>query len=350
MRAAVYHGYRDVRVESIDDPGPPGAHEVRLKVLRTAICGTDASEYWNGPRLIPIDRAHPGNGHRGPVVLGHEMVGVIETIGGAVAELRPGQRVVPGAGMWCGTCDRCLAGRTNLCDRYYTLGFQADGGLAEYVNAPARMCKAVPDALSDEVAAVAQPLAVALHAIKRGDGLPGQIAILIGVGGIGLFALTALQTVGLREIVVVDVDDARLARAAASGAHIVNPTRAHPAELVEELTDGAGAHLVVEASGAEPSLDLACSLVQRGGRIVLIGLQSAPRSLNFADLVLREVDLVTTVAHVCDSDLPDALDLLARSELGQAAVEQVIPLEAVVSDGLIPLAERRVAGKIVVAP
>ena len=155
--------------ESIPEPGEPGAGEVLLRVLRASICGTDASEYAYGPRLVPLTIPHPGSGRVGPVVLGHEFIGRVVAVGEDVDGIRPGDRVVPGAGVSCGSCPWCTAGRTNLCAGYYTLGLQADGGLAEARALPARICLPVPDACGDDAAAMAQPLAVALHAVRRGS-------------------------------------------------------------------------------------------------------------------------------------------------------------------------------------
>jgi (R,R)-butanediol dehydrogenase/meso-butanediol dehydrogenase/diacetyl reductase len=272
-------------------------------------------------------------------------------VGSAVEGLSVGDRVVPGAGVWCGACDWCRVGRTNLCERYYTLGLQADGGLAEYLTAPAKMCRLVPDAISDDAAAITQPLAVALHAVARGEPQPGEVAVLIGAGGIGFFVLAALAHYSLGALVVVDVDEERLRGARAGGAtQVINGAHADPGAVVGELTGGHGAQLVFEASGAPVAPALATRLVRRGGRVVLIGLQAAERSLDLADLVLREVDVVTTVAHICDHDLPAALDLLVDPALSTAAIDRVIPLDALVSDGLVPLSEGRVKGKVVVAP
>src|ERR671935_2700418 len=129
MRAAVYHGPRDVRLESVPDRRDPGPHELLLQVTRASICGTDASEYSSGPHLIPRG-AH--------VILGHEFTGTVAAAGSDVQGIAAGTRVVAGAGMWCGEGPACRAGRTNLCRSYYTLGLQADGGLAEYVLAPSK--------------------------------------------------------------------------------------------------------------------------------------------------------------------------------------------------------------------
>src|SRR5689334_18455444 len=119
VKAAVFHGPRDVRIESVPDPGAPGPGEVVLEVIRAAICGTDAAEWDHGPVLC-----RPG------VVLGHEFVGRVVGAGRDVAGLRAGDRVVSGAGISCGSCAWCRAGRTNLCAEYRTLGLQVDGGLA----------------------------------------------------------------------------------------------------------------------------------------------------------------------------------------------------------------------------
>jgi (R,R)-butanediol dehydrogenase/meso-butanediol dehydrogenase/diacetyl reductase len=346
MRAAVYHGPRDVRIESVPEPGALGDHAVRLAVRRVALCGTDAGEYAHGPHMIPLTARHPGSGHVGPTILGHEILGEVTAVGSAVSAVAVGDRVVPGAGMWCGECAWCRAGRTNLCATYYTLGLNADGGLTEVLDVPERMCRTVAPQVSDDAAAMAQPLAVALHAVRRADVQPGERVVLIGVGGIGLFVLSALVARGA-DVTVLDIDEARLQTARDLGAGDALDARHAADELVERLV---GADAVLEASGAPGSPALAATLVRRGGRLMLIGLQSAPRELDLHDLVLREVDILTSVAHVCGSDLPEAIDLLADGRLAAAALDRVIALEALVEEGLEPLAAGAVAGKVLVDP
>jgi (R,R)-butanediol dehydrogenase/meso-butanediol dehydrogenase/diacetyl reductase len=349
MRAAVYHGTRDVRVESIAEPGPPAPHEVQLRVLRAGLCGTDAGEYKHGPIMVPLTWRHPASGHQGPLVLGHEFVGAVEAIGSAVDGLRVGDRVVPGAGMWCGECHWCRAGRTNLCARYYTLGLTAHGGLTERVNVPALMCRLVPSGCGDDAASMAQPLAVALHAVNRARVRSGDAVVLIGVGGVGFFTLAGLVARGAR-VVALDIDDERLADARRCGAAHAFDARADDVEeRVRAAFDGEPVAVVAEASGAPGSPSLAQRLVGAGGRMLLVGLQKSPRALDLYDLVLREVEVQTTVAHVCDTDIPEALELLAETELALAALDRIVPLEAVVSDGLEPLADGRVSGKVLVS-
>jgi threonine dehydrogenase-like Zn-dependent dehydrogenase len=265
--------------------------------------------------------------------------------------VRVGDRVVSGAGISCGHCRWCLAGRTNLCAEYRTLGLQVDGGLAELVTSPAAICRPVPEGCDDDAAAMAQPFAVALHALARvGLGEADAVAI-VGCGGIGAFIVAgAAHRAAHGRVVALDLDAGRLATAAALGAHeTVDATGRDLAELLLELTDGVGFDVVIEATGAPHAPGASIAGTRRGGRTLLVGLHGAPRELDLTRMILREVDVVTTVAHVCDSDLPQALDLLAAGDIARIVAGPRIGLDALVEEGLRPLAERRATGKIVVA-
>ena len=287
----------------------------------------------------------------GPVVLGHEFLGRIIAAGESAGDLGVGQRVVSGAGVWCGSCQWCLAGRTNLCARYFTLGLQVDGGLAEYVLAPALTCRVVPDGCEDNSAAMAQPLAVALHAVRRSRIEPGQTMAVIGIGGIGALIVGGAARRDLCRLVAIDVDERRLERAAALGAtDVVDARTEDPARAVIELCEGVGADVVIEASGAAQSPATALASVRRGGTVVLVGLPKEPTPLDVAGTTLREVNVVTSVAHVCDEDLPDAVEILSTSDLAEIALDRVIGLESLVEDGLAPLAAGEVVGKVLVDP
>jgi (R,R)-butanediol dehydrogenase / meso-butanediol dehydrogenase / diacetyl reductase len=341
MRAAVFYGPRDVRIENVPDPSTPAPDQVVLQVIRAAICGTDASEWDHGPVLC-----------RSGVVLGHEFVGRVVELGDGVTSIHAGDRVVSGAGISCGRCRWCLSRRTNLCAEYRTLGLQVDGGLAEYVTSPAAICRTVPDACDDDAAAMAQPLAVALHALSRVAQGPDDAVAIIGAGGIGSFIVAgASRRTAEGRVVVIDIDDGRLATASALGADATaNATGRDLAELLLELSDGVGFDVVIEASGAPHAPSAAIAGARRGGRVLLVGLHGAPRAIDLTPMILREVDVFTTVAHVCDSDIPAALELLAGSDVAAVTAGPRISLDALVEDGLRPLAERRATGKILVMP
>lgn len=341
MKAAVFHGPHDVRIENAVEPDSPDGGEVVLEVIRAAICGTDAAEWDHGPVLC-----RPG------VVLGHEFVGRVAVVGDGVTELQVGDRVVSGAGISCGRCKWCRLGRTNLCSQYRTLGLQVNGGLAEYVTSPASICHHVPDECDDDAAAMTQPLAVALHALSRVGLEYDDTVAVIGVGGIGSFLVAgAAHHASEGRVVAVDIDEARLETAAALGAHeVVNASDFDLGQLLLHLTDGVGFDVVIEASGAPHAPAAAIAGSRRGGRVLLVGLHRAPRELALTPMILREVDIHTTVAHVCDIDIPAALYLLATSELATITAGPRIALDDLVEEGLRPLAERRATGKILVSP
>jgi threonine dehydrogenase-like Zn-dependent dehydrogenase len=339
VKAAVFHGPRDVRIESVPDPEAPGTDEVLLEVVRAAICGTDSSEWDHGPVLC-----RPG------VVLGHEFVGRVVDAGSDVTGLRVGDRVVSGAGISCGHCRWCLEGRTNLCAEYRTLGLQVDGGLAEYVTSPATICRIVPEQCGDDAAAMTQPLAVALHALSRvTQGAEENVAV-IGVGGIGSFIVAgASHRAEQGRVVAVDIDEGRLSTAAALGAdEVVNASDRDLGDLLLEVTDGVGFDVVIEATGAPHAPAAALAGARRGGRVLLVGLHGAAREIELTPMIKREVDVYTTVAHICDADIPAALELLSTTDIASLTLGPRIPLDALVEDGLRPLAERRASGKIVV--
>lgn len=339
MRAAIYGGPRDVRIADVPEPVEPGDDEVVVRVALAAICGTDAAEWDHGPVLA-----------RPPVTLGHEFGGVVHRAGRA-AGFPIGRRVVSGAGVWCGRCEWCRRGRTNLCAEYWTLGLQADGGLAEFVRVPTRTLVAVPDELTDRAMAIAQPAAVALHAVRRSRVDAGESCAVIGVGGIGAFIVAAARSRGVDRLIAVDVDEARLATARALGAtHTVNVKDGDVAASIRSQADGIGPDVVIEASGSADAPGAALAAVKRGGRVLLVGLQGAPRELDLLRATVNEVELLTTLAHVCQEDLPDAVRLLADATITDLVVDRVIPLTALVEQGLEPLAGRSATGKILVDP
>jgi len=337
----VFHGPHDVRIENVAEPADPAEGEVVLEVLRAAICGTDASEWDHGPILC-----RPG------VVLGHEFVGRVAAVGADIPDLRVGDRVVSGACISCGRCAWCLAGRTNLCVEYRTLGLQVDGGLAEYVTSPASICRLVPEQVDDDAAAMTQPLAVALHALSRVALQRQESVAVVGVGGIGSFIVAgAAHRAPDGRVVAIDLDPQRLATASALGAHeAVDASGQDLAQLLLELTGGVGFDVVIEATGAPHAPAASLAGARRGGRVLLVGLHGAPCELELTPTILREIDVFTTVAHVCDTDIPAALELLAESVVATVTAGPRIPLDELVAEGLRPIAERRATGKILVTP
>jgi (R,R)-butanediol dehydrogenase / meso-butanediol dehydrogenase / diacetyl reductase len=347
MRAGVLHGPNDLRVETVNDP-VGGPNDVIIEVAYNGLCGTDASEFSKGPGMVPLNVRHPGSGHVGPTVLGHEFIGTVVDAGSAASAWK-GKRVACGAGVSCGTCKWCRAGRTNLCERYYTLGLSTHGGLAEFVAAPASTCRAITDGCADVDAALAQPLAVGIHAANRAAVQPGDTVVMLGAGAIGSFILAALAGHD-GPIVAIDIDDGRLEVARQLGATTTHriATDTSPADVRDLLPTAAD--VVFETAGVTGSAARALSLAVRGGTVMLVGLNRTPQPLELADVVLREVDIKTTVAHVCDGDLPAALQVLAAKPLSALLLDSVVPLADVVEGGFGRLVNGQATGKILVDP
>lgn len=345
MRAAVYHGDHDVRITEVPDPDPRDG-EVLLRVLRAGMCGTDATEWKSGPRTFPVARAHPVTGHRGPMVMGHEFVGEVVrgVVGGRYAV---GDVVASGAGVSCGECDRCREGRTNVCRRYYTVGLNVAGGLAELVAVPESTLVAVPEGLSLDAAGLAQPMAVGLHAARRSGVRDGDRVVLIGAGAIGTFLLTALRALADVDLTVIDLPGSRLDRADRLGATRVVEAGVDAAD-VRSLVGGA-ADLVIEASGADGQLDKAVSLLRPAGTVLQVGIPGAPQHVDLHPVVMQEISVLTTLAHVCGDDLGPALDILARTAVATELLDSVRPLDDV-AEQLERLASGGLEGKVLFDP
>ena len=344
MRAAVYHGARDIRVEQIEAP-EPGPGELLLEVHAAGICGTDASEWDHGPMMFPVARRNEWSGHAGPMVPGHEFGGRVVARGRDVAGFPEGTLVASGAGVSCGGCDACRAGITNFCERYFTVGLQRNGALAQYVAVPAGICLDVGAVgLDDDRAALVQPMSIAVHSLRQGKPRSGDSVVVIGVGGVGAFLVYAAARSGLR-VLAADLDPGRLEVAAALGADAtVAVERDEPlATRIRDALDGV-ASVVYEVTGAPPVLGAALELVEPRGRVVAIGLGGAPVPVDVRSLTLRELRLVGTNAHVFSADFADAAHLVAERQAGWSDVAPVaLPLSLMVEEGLRPMTEGRPA-------
>jgi (R,R)-butanediol dehydrogenase/meso-butanediol dehydrogenase/diacetyl reductase len=336
MRAAVYHGPRDIRIEHVPRPRPaPG--EVLVRVHANGICGTDASEF-TGAQMYPVHARHPLTGHHGPLIPGHEFAGTVAEIGDGVEGFAEGDAIVTGAALWCGECAQCRAGRTSICALYATVGLHRDGGLAEFVRVPAHIVfRAEPFGLSDDAAVLTQPMAIAVHALRRGRPCPGENVLVIGAGGIGAFLTFALAQHGAR-VVAADVSAERLTIARGLGA-------AHTIQAGDRIALTAALHelafepaLVCEVTGTDAGIASAIGAAQPGGRIVEVGIAKHAVAIDARRVTTKELEIVGTNALIGCEDVPEAARLLALHPAVWHDVAPVaIPLERVVEDGIIPM-------------
>ena len=315
MKAAVYRGERRLVVEEIPTPSPaPG--QVLVRVRYCAICGTDVHAYM-------YDAPPPGT------VMGHEYCGTIASVGEGVTRWREGDRVVGGGGTApAGNLPSFKAPRFN----YRTMGFDSKPvrAYAEYVVMEEWDPLGVPDGVSNEDASLCEPLAVAVHAVRRSALRLGDSVAVLGGGPIGLFCAQAARAAGASRVIVSEPAPARAQAALDLGADaVVDPRSGDAVEEVLAHTDGQGPDVVFDCAGAPPTLDQAMNMVRREGQVMLVALAWEPTPLLPVDWIAREISLATTFSSSSE-DWTIAFDLLSsgRARTGPMLSESsFIPLD-----------------------
>ena len=268
MRAVVFEGAGVVRVADVPDPAVVDRGDAVVRVTRAAICGSDLHFYHLKAPVAPGD------------VLGHEAVGVVESVGDGVTSVAPGDRVIVAFDIACGTCWFCRRGETQLCDEAAALGAGTFGGdlpgaQAERVRVPFADVNllGVPEGLDDERALfVGDVLTTGFYAASIAGIDPDETVAVVGMGPVGFFAAQAARALGAKAVYALDLDPDRLALAERVGAIPVDVTARHPATALAEATEGRGADVVIEAVGSPTAFESAVNVVRRGGRVVVVGV------------------------------------------------------------------------------
>lgn len=335
MLAARWHGRRDIRLDTVPVPRR-GPGEVLVRVERVGLCGSDVEEFQNGPVGIPA----------APLTLGHEIVGVVAE--SADSRLPPGTAVVPDVVVGCGQCWWCARHEEGLCPRLSVRGQQQDGGLAEFMLADAATCIPVPAGLDLEVAAFAEPTAVAVRALRKVGDLAGTVVCVYGAGTVGQLVIQVALVSGCSAVVAVDPVADRRRLAANVGATACLPENA--ADAVAGASSSRGADVVVECAGVPGAPAAALSLCRRGGTVVLVGFRPGEIALPWLDVVLGERTILGSAAHLWDIDVAGAVALLHRGLVDPRPLHTAtLPLDEV------PAAFDRLAGdrsvlKLLIAP
>jgi (R,R)-butanediol dehydrogenase/meso-butanediol dehydrogenase/diacetyl reductase len=308
MQAGIYLAKDSVKVQQWCTP-ELAADEVLVRVRYAGICGTDILiRSGKHPRVVP------------PRVLGHEIFGsVVDAKAPADTAWKKGRRVVIYPLIWCGRCAPCREGNSHVCEKLGLIGVDADGGIAEYVKALPEQLVAVPDALSDEQAALVEPLSVAVHAVRTSGFRAGDTALVLGGGPIGNLIAQVLRAAGARAVLLSEVKDFRRALAQHLGFATVNPAQENPREALRQLTGEPVVDRVFEATGAAVAYRDAVAACKVRGEITFVGLPKAPPEIDVLSFVFREIR--TTGARVyAHKDYHAAIALLERRAV------DVIPL------------------------
>ena len=316
MLAAVCHGKKDLRIEPVEERAL-AAGEVRVAVAFGGICGSDMHYFHRG--------AVGDFAVREPLVLGHEISGVVAEVGPGVTGLRVGTKAALDPSRPCLTCAYCRAGRSNLCINMFFLGSagrfpHVQGGFAQQLILRQDQIVPVPEDTDLLELSVAEPLSVGLHAANRAGALLGKRIIVTGSGPIGLLTARAARFAGAAEVVSTDVEDAPLlvAREHMGAARTVN-VAAHPEGLREFEVDGGYFDVAFEASGSPAALASLFKVIRRGGRIVQVGMLppgSAPVPVNV--LQSREIDLVG--AFRANQEFRLAVDLIVSGAIDVSSI------------------------------
>jgi threonine dehydrogenase-like Zn-dependent dehydrogenase len=341
MKAAILHGGGDLRYESVPDPAP-GPGEVVVKVHACSICGSDLHAFHGQhPRLTF------------PRILGHEFAGEIVALGKDIRDFRAGQRVCCDIDLPCGACGPCREGRSNICERLRTMGFDRDGAYAEYALVPDFNLHLLPANVSFDQASAVQVLGIGYHAVAdRVKPRAGERIAVIGAGPVGLGAALIAQSKGA-EVAILDVLDYRLAMARKLGiATTVDPKSGELRERALELTGGRGFDKVIECVGGfqERTVADAIGIIKRGGQITIVGtFPGNQATIPIAFLKDREIDINFSRGNF--QAFAPCLDLIASGKINpDLYISHRLPLTSA-AEALRLLEARNVeAHKIVLHP
>lgn len=351
MKAARFHGPKDIRIEDIAEPDiRPGA--VKIDVAWCGICGTDLHEYLDGPIFCPAPgHPHPLSGEEIPVTLGHEFSGTVSELGEGVTDLSVGDNVVVEPYFVCDECPPCKAGNYHLCEKMGFIGLAGGGGgLSEKIVVDRRWVHPIGDIPLDQ-AALIEPLSVAHHAVARGDVKPGDIALIGGAGPIGLLVAAILKAEGAT-VIISELSEARKQKALDTGVadYVIDPSQENLIARVQEITGGTGADVAFECTSVNVVLDQLFDAVKPTAVIVNVSIWGRPAQIDMQKLVLKEIDLRGTIAYVRDHAATIKLVQEGKVNL-EPFITGRIALKHLIDEGFDTLINRNeTAVKIIVHP
>jgi 2-desacetyl-2-hydroxyethyl bacteriochlorophyllide A dehydrogenase len=309
---AVYQGSGRIAIAQVPDP-VAGPGEVLLTPSFTGICGSD---------LHALHGAFDDRMEL-PAVMGHETVGRVAGVGPDVEGWSVGDRATVLTAIGCGHCAACVDGRPNICVRVRILGIEAPGSLQEKWVVPAGQLVRVPDAISDEHAAVIEPLAVAVHDVARAELRGGENVAIVGAGPVGVLVALVARAAGA-QVVLADINEARLELARSLGFDAVAAGELE-AYVLERAVDGFAVSF--EVTGVAAGLDASVAVLRPRGRLILVGVHPGPRSVDMSRVFRRELELRGARMHTRE-DYERAIELLESGAVDvRPMISRVLPLE-----------------------
>lgn len=332
MKALRWYAKKDIRLEDMAVP-PVGPDQVKVKVKWCGICGSDIHEYQAGPFIIPT-KPHPMPGSKmPPIILGHEFSGVVTEVGANVKNTKVGERVAIRPTMPCYQCYWCKKGKHIQCSALGAMGGSYDGAFSEYSVIPSDCVYKMPDKLSFEDASLAEPLACAVHAVRRSGLRPGDSVAVIGAGPIGLLTMQVAKASGAASVYVVEVIEKRSKIALELGAEAVfNPTKVDAGKEIAKATEGRRVDIAFECVGSPEAMMTALKASMKGGTILAMGMMEKSCDFPFLTLFLQEKTIIASQGYT--DEFPTAISYLADGRVNVAPlITAKIKLDDIIEKG-----------------
>lgn len=314
MKALIYYGPRDMRISEVENP-TLREEDVLIKVIACGICGSDVHGYLGiTGRRIP------------PMIMGHEFTGIVVDIGEKVKNISIGDRVAVYPTMFCGSCDFCKTGLTNLCINRSVLGvMNVNGAMAEYIAVPSSIVVKLPDNIDFIQGTLLEPLGVVYRAVKSAPNLLNSSVFIAGAGTIGLLLLQLLRLAGAGPIIVADINEIRLNIAKKLGADItLNPERGDIKDIISRL-DISGVDVAFEAVGIESTANQVLNVVKNRGTCILIGNSQRDITINMQNIVTRELRIFGSYTYTLE-EFRATMDVVNKIDI-ESIISKIISLE-----------------------
>lgn len=303
MKAMVYYGENDLRFEARPIPTLIHPTDAIIKIIKTTICGTDLG-IWKGKNPEIQAQAQQQTEQFNGRILGHEGIGIVEAVGSAVRNFKPGDQVIISCVSRCGNCENCQKQLYAHCQNEggWIMGYRIDGTHAEYVRTPFadNSLYHLPVQLSQDIAVFLSDVLPTAHEIgvQYGDIQPGDTLTIVGAGAIGMGCLLTSQLYSPAQIIMVDTDAHRLAMARELGAtHIINSTKDDPIQRILELTDQRGVDCAIEAVGMQSTWDICQNVVKEGGHIANVGVHGTSVNFELNKLWIKNLTITTGLVN-----------------------------------------------------
>ncbi|MCO7174776.1 zinc-binding dehydrogenase [Sporolactobacillus kofuensis] len=316
MKAGLYLSEKNVAIDELKKPGIQ-ENEALIKVSYAGICGTDMMIYKG---------KHPRA--KAPLAMGHEFSGVIDEINGN-SSFQVGDRIVVEPTISCGHCAACRSGNPHVCDSLGLIGIDWHGGFAEYVSVPLDRLHRVPDSLSDAFAALAEPLAVGIHTVRRSKLKVGDTVTILGAGPIGLIVGLVSKLAGAGNIFISDVSPFRLSKAEELGFIPIDAKKENIVDTVKQATNGKGSDIVFEVAGTDITTQQMIDSCKTQGHIVVVSVFKHKPMIDLAAMHFRELSLTTTRCY-SSSDFETAIQMMATGQIDvEPLISHQLPLEQI---------------------